>query len=462
MMVTPRGFLEHGHAFAKLAAKWHAAEVGLLEAIPRVSPRFEPPCHLAPVVDLLERSRREPVRGLVSVPPRHGKTELISHGLAWLLDVDPRRTHAYVTYAAQVAYSKSRAIRDYARSLGVAIRADAEALHEWRTPERGGLLATGIGGPLTGHGVDGVLVVDDPTKNREEAESAVLREKTFGWFTSVALTRIEPRGSVIVVHTRWHEDDLIGRLAGEEGWEYVNLPAVDPAGMALWPSRWPVDELDKKRRAVGEHDWYSLFQGDPRPRGGRLFGDPARFEAGSSLAGWRIVIGVDPAASEKTHADYTAIVVLAVMGSAEQLVARVLEVVRVQAEIPAVCDRLIELQGRWGAPLVIESAGVGVAVPQMLRRIAPKLHLVEVKPRGDKFVRAQPLAAAWAQGRVLVPLSAPWLGDYLHELGSFTGLGDRHDDQVDATAHAFTYALAGAGTTAIVGRARREMGAGRV
>ena len=248
-MAPPSGLLEHGPAFARLMARWGDADAGLLDAIPRVSPRYEPPVHLAPVVELLERSRREPVRGLVSVPPRHGKTELIAHGLAWLLSRDPRRTHAYVTYAAQVAYSKSRSIRDYARTLGVPIRPDAEALHEWRTPERGGLLATGIGGPLTGHGVDGVLVVDDPTKNREEAESAVLREKNHGWFTSVAMTRVEPRGSVIVVHTRWHEDDLIGRLAGEADWEYVNLPAIAPDGAALWPSRWPVEELAKKRRA---------------------------------------------------------------------------------------------------------------------------------------------------------------------------------------------------------------------
>ncbi len=461
--MAPRsGLLEHGPAFARLMARWGDADAGLLDAIPRVSPRYEPPVHLAPVVELLERSRREPVRGLVSVPPRHGKTELIAHGLAWLLSRDPRRTHAYVTYAAQVAYSKSRSIRDYARTLGVPIRPDAEALHEWRTPERGGLLATGIGGPLTGHGVDGVLVVDDPTKNREEAESAVLREKNHGWFTSVAMTRVEPRGSVIVVHTRWHEDDLIGRLAGEADWEYVNLPAIAPDGAALWPSRWPVEELTKKRRAVGEHDWYSLFQGDPRPRGGRLFGDPARFEVASSLAGWRIVIGVDPAASEKTHADYTAIVVLAVFGAAEQIVVRVLEVVRVQQEIPAMCDRLVALQARWSAPLIIEAAGVGKAVPQMLRRIQPRLSIVEVQPRGDKFVRAQPLAAAWAQGRVLVPLSAPWLGDYLHELQGFTGIGDRHDDQVDATAHAFNYALAGSTSVALVGGSRREMGAGRV
>lgn len=413
--------------------------------------------HLAPIARLIERSLTEPVRGLISVPPRHGKTELIMHGLAWLLRAAPERTHAYVTYAAQVAYSKSRVVRDYARTLGVAIRPDAEALHEWRTPQRGGLLATGIGGPLTGHGVDGVLVVDDPIKNREEAESAIIRERNHGWFTSVATTRVEPRGSILVVHTRWHEDDTIGRLAREEGWEYVNLRALSDDGAALW-SRWPVDELEKKRRAIGEYDWHSLYQGEPRPRGGALFGDPARFVPGAeSLIGWRLVIGVDPAASEATHADYTAIVVLAVRGAGAELVARVLEVVRVQEEIPAVCARLLQMQERWGAPLVVEASGVGKAVPQMLRHVQPKLQLHEVTPRGDKFTRAQPLAAAWAQGRVLVPVAAPWLGDYLHEMQGFTGLGDRHDDQVDATAHAFSYALAGAGTGAVAGTSRREM-----
>lgn len=461
MTAYPQELLERAQA-REAALRMRERDAGLLDTIPRVSKGYERPVHLAAVAELLERSRREPVRALVSVSPRHGKTEIILHGLAWLLSHAPDRTHAYVTYAAQVAYSKSRSIRDYARTLGVAIRSDAEALHEWRTPERGGVLATGIGGPLTGHGVDGVLVVDDPIKNREEAESTIIRERNHSWFTSVALTRIEPRGSVLVVHTRWHEDDLIGRLAREEGWEYVNLPAIDGEGAPLWPSRWPLEALEKKRRGIGEHDWYSLYQGEPRPRGGALFGDPARFDAGSPLVGWRIVIGVDPAATASAHADYTAAVVLAVFGAGEQLVARVLEVVRVQREIPAVCDMLLELQRRYAAPLIIEAAGVGVAVPQMLRRVQPQLLIHEVKPRGDKFTRAQPVAAAWAQGRVSVPVAAPWLGDYLHELQTFTGIGDRHDDQVDATAHAFTYALVGAGGGALVGTVRREVGGGRM
>jgi hypothetical protein len=151
------------------------------------------------------------VRACVSVPPRHAKTETVLHGIAWLLRRHPDWPVAYVSYAADIARSKSRQARDYAARAGVTLRDDSAALHEWRTPAGGGLLATGVGGPLTGHGVR-LLIVDDPFKNRSEADSPTVRETVHGWFTSTAMTRVEPGGSVLVVHTRWHPDDLIGRL----------------------------------------------------------------------------------------------------------------------------------------------------------------------------------------------------------------------------------------------------------
>jgi hypothetical protein len=166
-------------------------------------------------------------------------------------------------------------LRDYAKRAGITLRDDSAALHEWRTPDGGGLLATGVGGPLTGHGVK-LLVIDDPFKNREEADSALVRQKVYDWFTSTAMTRVEPGGSVIVVHTRWHRDDLIGRLARDEEvhWQVVNLPAIDASrdgDGSLWPERWPADALEVRRHEVGEYDWQSLYQGNPIARKGRVY-----------------------------------------------------------------------------------------------------------------------------------------------------------------------------------------------
>jgi predicted phage terminase large subunit-like protein len=357
-----------------------------------------------------------------------------------------------VSYASSFAESKSLRARDFATAQGVKLHPARSTLSEWRTTEGGGLLATGIGGPLTGQGVR-LAVVDDPVKNREEAESALIRQRTWDWFTSTLWTRIEPGGSCIVVHTRWHEDDLIGRLArGEMGdaaqWEVVNLPAVDDAGAPLWPSRWPLSELAKKR-AANEYDWHSLFMGAPRARGGEVFRTPTRYTT-PDLAGARIVLAVDPAGTESTRADWTVAVALAMRGAGTTLRADVVDVLRLQREPGDVARELHAWQRKHGmAPLHIEASRDGKSIARALRSIEPGLRLSEVAPRGDKFVRAQPVATAWNEGRVRVPASsqgAPWLGAFLDTVCRFTGVSDRHDDDVDALAYAWT-AGTGSGVT---------------
>lgn len=430
-----------------------SASLGLVPFVPTVSPRFAPPRHLQAFAEIIERATREPVRACISVPPRHGKTELVLHAIPWILKRHPDFPIGYVSYAADFATSKSRSARDYARLAGVPLRDDANALHEWRTPLGGGVLATGIGGPLTGHGLR-ILFVDDPTKNRVEAESFTIRERNHQWFTSTAMTRLEPDGSAIVVHTRWHEDDLIGRLkketelwhetGGEEGerWEMLNLQAIDDVtGEALWPERWPVEVLEKRKRIVGPYDWASLFQGDPRPREGKLFRDPARYDE-PSVDGRRIVIGVDVAATASTRANWSVATVMAFEGYDDDLEADVLEVLRMQEEIPEVCRRLEGLQERWAAPLVVEDAGVGKAVPQTMLDVNPRLDIIRIQPKGDKFTRAQSYAAAWNGGRVRLPKSAPWLNPFMQVHKDFTGKGDACDDDVDSGAHAWNYARA--------------------
>lgn len=419
----------------------------LLDFIPRVTPRWSRPSHLAKLLSLLERvARGERVFACISVPPRHGKTETLLHSIAWLLRRSPADTIAYVSYAAQVAESKSDLARSYARSAGVTLREDRGSLAEWRTPEGGGVLATGIGGPLTSQGCK-VAIVDDPFKNRQDAESALIRQRTWDWFTSTLWTRIEPGGSCIVCHTRWHEDDLIGRLDRGEmdgvEWEIINLPAIttdaDGVEQALWPERWPVSELAVKRGA-NEYDWASLFQGQPMARGGEVFRAPARY-IDPILTGARTVLAVDPAGTESTRSDWTVAVALAVRGAGLTLAADVVDVLRMRAETGAVAAELARFQQRHGgAAIHIEASRDGKAVARTLRQINPTLLLTEVVPRGDKFVRAQPVATAWNEGRVRVPSSGvayPWVGPFLETVLRFTGVSDAHDDDVDALAYAW-------------------------
>lgn len=426
-------------------ARLHALESAcgvdsLVEYVPRITPQWMSPWHLAPIADIFVRAQFGPVRATVSVPPRHGKTELLIHAVPWWLSRNPQDVLVYVSYSSDLAHTKSKRALDLTRNAGILLRRDVAKASEWRTAYDGGMLSTGIGGPLTGHGAD-VLIIDDPIKNREEAESATVRKRNWEWFTSTGLTRLEPGASCIVVHNRWHEDDLIGRLKRERGneWEHINLPALNSDGQSLWPERWPADILNMQKREVGDYDWWSLYMGQPRPRGGKLFKQATFYGKFPDLDDARIFIVCDPAATSKTHADHSSIVVGAgKLGPGNLPHVDILEVHRLQVEIPVLVGYLIELQRKWQAPVGVEAVGGFKGVPQSLRAHDKRLRVLDIQATADKFTRALPAAAAWNDGRIRVPVSAPWLPDFLGELAVFTGLGDAHDDQVDGLAHLYT------------------------
>lgn len=422
-------------------AELEALTEGLRDFVPRVSPNLEAPRHLGPIVDLLERCEAEPIQATASTPPQHGKTETCIHGLVQLLRRNPGKRHAYVTYASDRAQAMSAKGRQIAEAAGLRV---GGTLARWTTKAGGGVVWTGIGGPLTGYGINGLLLVDDPVKNRAEAESALIRERTDQWFRDVALTRCHPGASKLVVQTRWHHDDLAGRL-NARGWKKVNLPAIDGEGRALWPEQRPADFLALVRKEVGEYTWASLYQGEPRPRGGAVFQDVVLCEGIPTGGALQWAIGLDLAYSAKTQSDWSVAVVLLRVSDPKNPAALpvfyVVEVVRLQVKAPAFKQQIRALQARYPfAKTRWYAAGVENGIGDFLQigdGVDPGVQ-VEVLPAvGDKFVRAQPFAAAWNAGRVLVPRGAPWAAEFLVELASFTGLNDPHDDQVDALAAAY-------------------------
>ena len=380
-----------------------------------------------------------PVRLVVSVPPRHGKTELILHSIAWHLQRDPACEIAYIGYSQTFARSKSKKARALARAAGVDIRADSKSANEWRTGhDDGGVIATGRQGNLTGNGFD-IVIVDDPFSGRAEAESQAVRDSVWDFFVDDVYTRLKPGGSCIVCQTRWHVDDLAGRLLADPKWKPLNLPAINDDGEALWPELWPVSVLNDRRSTLGEYGWWSLFQGEPRPRGGALFRD-VRF---SELVpeGSRYAIGYDLAYSAKTYADYAVAVVLAERDG----IYTVVEVCRAQCETPVFGRLLRQLAEKYPrAPVTGFVSGTEKGVVQMLRTsLVPGMQ--SLNATADKFVRAQPVSAAWNAGKVrllrdsaeAVSSRQSWQEVFLDELLGFTGVNDRHDDQVDALAGAF-------------------------
>jgi len=405
----------------------------------RMTPHHAPPAHLTPVIEALEEARvNRLAMWAISMPPGHGKTTVFLNAFPWWLTKFPADTCAYNSFSAPAALSKSVVSRALAVKTGITISMDVNAKGEWRTMAGGGLVAGGMES-LTGKRVQGPLVLDDPYSGPVDAYSPAYREEVWNAIMTVAMTRREG-APLFLIHTRWHPDDAIGRIKklGLKGWRFIDLPAIADDGSALWPDMHPLSELNEIRATIGEYNFASLYQQSPRPRGGAVFGDPHYYDPETTdFEGCRIIIAGDPAASKKTSADYSTIVVISVKGVGSQRVGYVRAVYRKQVTIPTYVNDLIRWQAEWGnAPIHVEAVAGFKAIPQMLQAIDSEIQVRSIRPVGDKFTRAQPAASAWNTGRLLVPSnSPPWLGAFLDEVMNFTGVNDAHDDQVDALAH---------------------------
>jgi predicted phage terminase large subunit-like protein len=413
----------------------------LREFMTRMAPHHPPPPHLDELIELIEEARVNRLMKVgISLPPGHAKTTLFVNAFAWWLTKFPADTCAYNSYNAAMAFSKSVLARSLAERAGVQLSEDTNNKAEWRTTAGGGLLAGGLES-LTGKRVQGPLVIDDPYSGHVDASSPAYREEAWNAMMSVAMTRREG-APLFLVHTRWNEDDSIGRVKKLKlkGWRIVNLPAISETGKALWSAMYSAADLRAIRDDVGEYVFAALYQGEPRPRGGAVFGEPHYYDPKAfDMTGWRLVLAGDPAASTRTSADYSAAGVIAVRGEGPTREGRVLYAYRKQVPIPQFANDLLAMQHRFGETAInIEAVGGFKAIPQMLKAIHPDLRINEITPVGDKFTRAQPAAAAWNTGRLLVPAdSPPWLGPFLDEVTKFTGVNDKNDDQVDWLAHAW-------------------------
>lgn len=410
---------------------------------------YTAPHHLAAVCNAYDRLEHAPLRILLSAPPQHGKTQTVKSGIVRYLLRHPDHLVAYISYSAERARSVSKEIRELALDCGIRLRDDSSSAGEWRTAQGGGLRAVGIEGGLTGYDIRH-LVIDDPYKDAADAESLAYRQKLYDWFDSVARNRIDPKTSIIIFHTRWHTDDLIGRLLKEGGWEHLNIPAINDLGEALWPEKKPLWFLQQFQ--ANEYFWWSQYMGEPRPRGAHVFNDVRYYR--SLPKSYRVAIGIDLAYTSKTHSDYCVAVVLA---EADGIV-YVLDVIREQSTPPEFAKRLRALRASYpGAQWLWHTSTTEQGLADLMRVECGFPLLAEVIKNGaDKFVRAQPVAAAWNEGRVLLPsgehvgdrVVAPhWVADFVAEICSFTGVGDRHDDQVDAFGSAFEMLARSGGIT---------------
>ncbi len=414
----------------------HPGDVPLRETYRRLYPDYLEPRHLAPAMEVMERAEREPVRAVITLPRRAGKTELLLATIAHRLSRDPRTRISYGTFGQRSSNNRSDRARKLAGKMGVPVDRSSTSKQNWRTGhEQGGLWATSVGGPIVGEGSD-LLLLDDLFKGRAEAESSLVRDKTHHWVLADAMGTMSPTASVILCSTRWHEDDVSGRLIAE-GWEEVRVPAILDDGSSYWPEFWTLEALLEKRELLGGedgYDWTSLYMGAPRPSGMAIFRDRTVWSSDphepSFRAQMRIWIGVDPAYSAKKSADFSAAVVL---GEAHGRM-YVLDVLRIKVPQEEFARRIRALCDAWRPNGVVGYLNrTEVNFRSLLREHGVHNFSVDLATV-DKVSHARPSSYWWNSGRILTPPKASWLDAFVSEVCGFPG---RNDDQVDCLASAF-------------------------
>ncbi len=374
------------------------------------------------------------------MPPRHGKTETVTvrYPVRWLRS-HPGENVLLTGYNERFAHRLGRKSRAIAAQAGLALDPLKQASDEWAMRAGGVLMTRGVGSPPTGIGF-GRIVIDDPIRKREDAESETYREKTWDWYTDDLYTRLEPGGAIILIATLWHEDDVCARaVASEPGrWTVLKLPALDGDGEALWPERYDTTALERIREVMAQNEgirsWEALYQQNPTPKEGAFFKVGMLEIADAAPAGMREWRGWDMGASAGAG-DYTAGVRIGLDTDGRYWVADVVRGQWSTDERNRIIRQTAELDGqavRIHGPQDPGAAGkdAALAFTRLLAGYAVKTEPVS----GDKSVRADPFSAQVNAGNVRLVRGA-WNRAFIEELRTFP-LGT-HDDQVDAVADAF-------------------------
>jgi len=415
---------------------------------------------LAKVLEKVEKGHIP--RLIVSMPPRHGKSELVSRRFVpWVQGRDPYRNVIFATYNEDFAKDFGADVRNimtlpqYKHVFpNFGLRKGGASKSRIQTTSGGMSVFVGRGGSITGRGGD-FVILDDPIKDSLEANSPTLREQLWQWFTQVLMTRLmTASASIVIVQTRWHEDDLIGRLTDptnphyspEEAakWKIINLPALaedeDPLGRKpgelLWPERFDMEFMEAQRR-LDPRGFSALYQGRPTAEDGDLFRrenikyfnrkdvpDDMRIYAASDHA-----VGVD-----KTRNDATCLLIVGVDRNDDIYL---LDCWWEKRTTDKVVDAMLELMRKW-KPLIwwAEKGHISKAIGPFLRKRMGEekvyCRIEEVTPVANKVQRAQSILGRMAMNKVLFPRQSVWTQKATDELLKFPN--GRNDDFVDTLA----------------------------
>jgi predicted phage terminase large subunit-like protein len=443
------------------------------------------------VLDKLEKRELTDAQGnpihrvLINMPPRHAKSMIASVEFpTYYLGRNPARHSMTTSYNYELAKTMGRQVKDaindpFTHQVFPRLEMDmsTRAVDDWRTTSFGTYVATGIGGSTTGRAAN-LLLIDDPVKAREDADSALQRNRVWSYYTSALTTRKQPEADgsppiEIVIMTRWHPDDLAGRIMETKEWRqgrwlHFNYPAIQeyesevemecselppddpryypkgtllrtinptkryclrPMEKALWPERFPLDEL-KARRELDPREFEALYQQNPYIKGGNLI----------KASWWRtrteepqietLIAVADTAFKTNSFSDYSVIMLLGAEASGD---IHIINVIRERYTFPELKRRAIMLNAQYRGMglrgLYIEDRASGQSLIQELKTESG-LAVIPYKVNTDKVSRANSITPLIEGGRVYLPESASWLEEFLNECESFPN--SKHDDQVDA------------------------------
>lgn len=409
----------------------------------------KPMRHHRLLLDNLERVERGEIeRLMVLMPPGSAKSTYASILFpCWYLARHQQDSIIAASHTVGLAERFGRRVRnhiaEWGPTLGVSLSPDNQAAGQWSLATGGDYYAVGILGPITGRRAD-LAIIDDPVKSREEADSETIRERIWDWWTNDLLTRLKPGARVVLIMTRWHEDDVGGRVladmaSGGRSWTVLQLPmeAVpgDPLGRAVGEPLWP-EWFTEDMRAEAKRDtrkWSALYQQAPAPDEGTYFlrewlRPVAKMPPRDSMR----VYGASDYAVTADGGDYTVHVVVGLDAESRLWL---LDVWRKQASsdvwIEAFCDLVLRWKPLgWAEEVGQIRAGVGPFLARRMRERRAYVARADFPLRADKSVRAQSIRGRMAMDGLHYPEHAPWAADLIAELLSFPA--GKHDDQVDA------------------------------
>ena len=389
-------------------------------------------------------------RLIVNMPPRHTKSEFASvYFPAWMMGRNPKMKLMQVSHNTELATRFGSKVRnllaspEYSQIFGdVRLREDAKAKGKWETNHGGEYFAAGVGGAITGRGAD-LLIIDDPHTEQDSLSEGAM-ERAYDWYTSGPRQRLQPGGSIVLVMTRWAEDDLTGRLIKAQKepkadrWKQISFPAIMPSGDPVWPEYWSFEELEKVKASLTIRNWSAQYMQEPTSEEGAIIKrDWWQVWKGGLPTLKHVIQSYDTAFSKQETADYSAITTWGIFKPFEDEPEAIilLDAVRGKWDFPELKVVALDQYKYWEPEsVVIEQKATGQPLTQEFRRMGiPVIDFVPSKGK-DKHTRVNACAPMFESGQVFYPEGERFAYEVIEECAAFPH--GANDDYVDSTTQA--------------------------